>query len=79
MNVIWHDVIEFQGNVNQVGESRGHYICDLQEQKSGLWFRTNDNSHPVQIQRNQVTQSAYVVLMNRTNWLKIYIYINQSW
>ena len=60
-------IIEFQGRINEVGDSQGHYICDIQEQTSKCWFRTNDNSYPVRINKDQVTKNAYVVLLKKCN------------
>ena len=58
--------IEFQGRINSSGESQGHYVCDVQDNLSTSWFRTNDNSYPVQINQDQVTKKAYVVLLKRS-------------
>ena len=58
--------IEFQGRINSSGESQGHYVCDVQDKFSTSWFRTNDNSYPVQINQDQVTKKAYVVLLKRS-------------
>ena len=59
--------IEFQGSINSAGQSQGHYVCDVKEQTSKLWFRTNDNSYPLEILEEQVTTQAYVVLLKREN------------
>ena len=58
-------MIEFRGSINSAGQSQGHYICDVQEQSSKLWFRTNDNSYPLEILKEQVTKQAYVILLKR--------------
>ena len=58
-------MIEFRGSINLDGQSQGHYICDVQEQSSKLWFRTNDNSYPLEILKEQVTKQAYVILLKR--------------
>ena len=58
-------MIEFRGSINLAGQSQGHYICDVQEQSSKLWFRTNDNSYPLEILKEQVTKQAYVILLKR--------------
>ena len=58
-------MIEFRGSINSAGQSQGHYICDVQEQSSKLWFRTNDNSYPLEILEEQVTKQAYVILLKR--------------
>ena len=60
-------IIEFRGSINNSGQSQGHYICDLQEQRSRYWFRTNDNRDPVKINKDEVTKNAYVVLMKRSD------------
>ena len=58
-------IIEFQGTVGATGESNGHYICDIKEKSSGLWFRTNDNLEPRQIGIEAVTKNAYVILYRK--------------
>ena len=58
-------MIEFRGSINSAGQSQGHYICDVQEQSSKLWFRTNDNSYPLEILKEQVTKQAYEILLKR--------------
>ena len=58
-------VIEYKGNVTSTGYSVGHYICDVKDRSSGKWFRTNDNDDPIQIQEEDVSKSAYVVLYKR--------------
>ena len=60
-------IIEFQGTVGATGESNGHYICDIKEKSSGLWFRTNDNLEPRQIGIETVTKNAYVILYRKVN------------
>ena len=58
-------VIEYQGRVNTSGQSAGHYICDVKEKSTGNWFRTNDNKDPVQIDQQNVSTCAYVVLYRK--------------
>ena len=58
-------VIEYQGTMSSTGESVGHYICDIKDKVSGMWFRTNDNNDPVQIELASVSASAYVVLYKK--------------
>ena len=58
-------VIEFQGRVTPTGESSGHYICDVKEKLSNLWFRTNDDCHPVEICPSDVSRNGYVFLYKR--------------
>ena len=59
-------VIEYSGRLSATGGSSGHYTCDVRESKSGLWFKTNDITRPIQIQVSHVSKSAYVVLFKRT-------------
>ena len=58
-------VIEYQGRVATSGQSAGHYICDVKEKSTGTWFRTNDNKDPVQIDHQNVSACAYVVLYRK--------------
>ena len=60
-------IIEFQGRIGSSGQSEGHYICDVQEQKSNIWFRTNDNNSPFAINPDQVSKKAYVILLKRSD------------
>ena len=63
-NQTWYEalsVIEYRGKVSPTGESEGHYLCDIKEKIRNVWFRTNDNSFPVPIDRNDVSQKGYVV------------------
>ena len=60
-------VIEFQGRISSSGQSEGHYICDVQEQETNVWFRTNDNKSPVPIEAEQVSKKAYVTLLKRSD------------
>ena len=65
---VWYEaiaVIEYMGRLSQTGESDGHYICDVKESISNKWFRTNDNSTPIQIRTSDVSQNGYVVLLRR--------------
>ena len=59
-------IIDFQGSINSSGQSQGHYVCDVQEQTSKLWFRTNDNCYPKQISSAQVSNKAYVILLKKS-------------
>jgi hypothetical protein len=56
-------IIEFEGSI----DSQGHYICDVQEQSSSLWFRTNDNCYPIPILLEAVSKNVYVILLKRTD------------
>ena len=58
-------IIEYRGRLNATGESGGHYICDLKDKKSGMWYRTNDNNDPIQIYDINISKSAYVVLYRK--------------
>ena len=58
-------VIEYRGTLTSSGHSVGHYICDLKEKSSRIWFRTNDNDDPLPIDQEEVTNSAYVILYKR--------------
>ena len=60
-------IIDFQGTVRVTGESNGHYICDIKENSTGLWFRTNDNLEPRPISIEEVTKNAYVILYRKVN------------
>ena len=60
-------IVEFRGSINHLGQSQGHYICDVQEQRSKSWFRTNDNCYPVPIHSDQVSKNAYIVLLKRSD------------
>jgi hypothetical protein len=58
-------IIEFEGSINSAGQSQGHYICDVEEQSSKFWFRTNDNCYPEPILLEDVSKNAYVILLKR--------------
>ena len=58
-------VIEFQGTITRAGDSQGHYICDIKDKETNLWFRTNDNRNPIQISTSQVSKKPYAVLFKR--------------
>ena len=60
-------IIEYRGRLNATGESGGHYICDLKDKKSQLWFRTNDNLQPFEIGSLNVTKKPVVVLYKKVN------------
>ena len=65
-------VIEYHGQVSASGTSAGHYTCDVKDNLSSSWFRTNDDRDPFPIDVSDVTQNGYVVLFKRA-WL------NWSW
>ena len=60
-------LIEHQGAMLEEGQTCGHYICDLKDKKSGLWFRTNDNLTPFHINPSNVTKKPVVVLYKKLN------------
>ena len=57
--------IEFMGEVNKDGVSKGHYICNVREPSSGKWFRTNDNKKPEQILLSEVSKKSHIALYKR--------------
>ena len=59
-------IIEFEGSINSAGQSHGNYICDVQEQSSKLWYRRNDNCHPIPIRLEDVSKHAYIILLKRS-------------
>ena len=58
-------IIEYKGSINRSGESEGHYICDIKDRSTRRWFRTNDNSEPIQIDVEDVSKFAYVILYRK--------------
>ena len=58
-------VIEFQETLTRAGVSQGHYICDIKNKETNLWYRTNDNRDPFQIGTSQVSKKASAVLFRR--------------
>ena len=58
-------IIEFQGSVRSTGQSDGHYVCDIKDSSTGMWFRTNDNNDPQPINCVDVSKFAYVVLYRK--------------
>ena len=58
-------VIEFQGTLTRAGVSQGHYICDIKNKETNLWYRTNDNRDSFQIGTSQVSKKASTVLFRR--------------
>ena len=59
-------VIEYQGTLSSTGESHGHYICDIKDKNTNLWFKTNDNCAPVKIKVSDVSTNGYAILYKRT-------------
>ena len=65
---VWYEaisIIEYIGRLSSTGKSDGHYICDIKEKSSNLWFRTNDDSPPSQIRSSDVSQHGYAILLKR--------------
>ena len=65
----WYEPIsveEFRGRLHPDGSSEGHYVCDVKENLSNQWFRTNDANLPIPISASEVSKLAYVVLFNRS-------------
>ena len=58
-------VIQFNGTLSRTGNSQGHYTCDVKARDSNSWFRTNDNSAPMPLNVNEVSQNGYVVLYKK--------------
>ena len=58
-------VIEYVGHLSRTGVSQGHYICDVKDENSKLWYRTNDDCRPIELSVSEVSQSPYVVLYKR--------------
>ena len=64
----WYEaisVIEYNGRLNSSGESDGHYTCDIKENITNMWFKTNDSTDPFQIRVSDVSKHGYVVLYKR--------------
>ena len=50
------------------GQTQGHYICDLKDIESKVWFRANDNQHPIPISLSNVTKKPVVVLYKKIQY-----------
>ena len=50
------------------GQTQGHYICDLEDKETGVWFRTNDNLKPVPVSMGNVTNKPVVVLYKKIKY-----------
>ena len=64
----WYEaisVIEYKGRLSSTGDSQGHYMCDIKDNVTNRWFRTNDNSPPFPVRVSDVSQYGYVVLFKR--------------
>ena len=64
-------IIEFRGSVDATGNSNGHYICDILEENSKTWFRTNDNAEPLSIEVEDVSKQGYVILYKLKSSLNV--------
>ena len=62
-------VAVFAGRVDNLGQSHGHYTCDVKEKQSNTWFRTNDSTNAVSIEAKDVSKLPYVVLYKRISTL----------
>ena len=60
-------VIEHTGHLQASGTSQGHYVCDVKEKRTNLWYKTNDDSYPIQIDVTEVSKHAYAILLVRTD------------
>ena len=66
----WYEavaVVEYVGSLSRAGVSNGHYICDVKDPNSKLWYRTNDDRSPIELEVSEVSKNAYVVLYKRTD------------
>ena len=64
----WYEaisVIEYKGSMNSYGETQGHYLCDIKDKVTKVWFRTNHNTLPIPIRISDVSQYGYIVLVKR--------------
>ena len=57
-------VIEYRGEISSNGVSLGHYVCDVQSNKT--WFRTNDEKNPEMIEIFDVSKRGYAFLFQRS-------------
>ena len=58
-------VIEHKGSISKLNASRGHYVCDIKENGSNLWYRTNDDCEPFEINTENVSSQGYAILLRR--------------
>ena len=56
------------GSLQSPSSSSGHYRCDIKDPKSKSWFRTNDNTKPIQIEEEDVSKQGYIVLLTKIEW-----------
>ena len=62
-------VIQHEGIINRQGQTSGHYIADVKNQRLHQWFRTSDNDIPVAITENEVSRTGYIILYARVDSL----------
>ena len=60
-------IIEHTGNLQTSGTSTGHYVCDVKERRTNHWYRTNDDSYPIEIDVTEVSKQAYSILFMRSD------------
>ena len=58
-------VIEHRGSISKLNTSRGHYVCDIKQNGSNLWYRTNDDRKPFEINTESVSRQGYAILFRR--------------
>ena len=58
-------LVEHMGNQLEDGETSGHYVCDIEDEETGQWFRTNDNSLPIKINKESATKKPVVIMFKR--------------
>ena len=64
----WYEaiaVIEYKGQLSSIGQSSGHYMCDIKDKVTNSWFRTNDNRNPFGVHVSNVSKHGYAVLYKR--------------
>ena len=57
------DVIYHIGHVTDNNDTRGHYMADVCDAKTGKWYRTSDDNLPCEIQ--SVSDSGYIFLLKK--------------
>ena len=64
----WYEaiaVIEYKGTLSNIGQSSGHYMCDIKGKVANSWFRTNDNCNSFPVPVLDVSKYGYAVLYKR--------------
>ena len=41
-------------------------MCDIKDKRTNVWYRTNDDRYPLQIDVTEVSKQAYSILLIRT-------------